>query len=138
MACLHVVSVWPACMWSLLASELIRIISLILSSFRIGASGNVSNGRNDGGCAFAGSGKPSSYRVMDQKHLEENLQTLVEGSGTADAEVILEAINYLDAAITGDRAGLDARLAHFLERRSYAKALDYIRDSSLNISGGCR
>ena len=74
---------------------------------------------------------------MDINTLEDNLRILVERAGTASAGEVLEALRCLDAAVA-EADDIDARLRHFLEKRSYAKALDYLRVSVESIRGGCR
>ena len=62
---------------------------------------------------------------------------LVDGMKTADTPKMLRNMEQLDACVTAHRAQIDPRLAHFLERRSYVKALDFLADAPDIPSGSC-
>lgn len=55
--------------------------------------------------------------------LEDRLSDLVERH-----ENVAQTLAALDALLADHRAELPERLAHFLEKRSYQKALAYLRD----------
>lgn len=60
------------------------------------------------------------------KIIEKNLKILA-GQVQADPGVtILDTVKSLDKELEENRAGLPKKLVHFLEKRSYEKALNYI------------
>lgn len=64
---------------------------------------------------------------MLNKEVEELLKIVVESVKNVDKNELINAIKQLDLLV-GDRADeLDDRLIHFLQRRSYQKALEFIR-----------
>lgn len=74
---------------------------------------------------------------MDIQTLEEPLTLLVEKGDSAGAEALLEATTRLDRALTESRHRLHPRLRHYLERRSYAKALSFLRGEPEEPSHRC-
>jgi len=54
---------------------------------------------------------------------------------TLDSNQILEEIRKLDQILNAHKLDLEPRLVHFLERRSYQKALQFIEEES-DPSGG--
>jgi hypothetical protein len=50
---------------------------------------------------------------------------------------MLRSMEQLDALVAAHRRELDPRLAHFLERRSYAKALEFLNDAPDIPAGSC-
>ena len=61
---------------------------------------------------------------------------LVSGMKDPDTHKMLQSMERLDALVAAHRGALDPRLAHFLERRSYAKALEFLRGGK-PASGVC-
>ena len=51
---------------------------------------------------------------------------LVSGMKHPDTHKLLQSMERLDALLAAHRDALDGRLVHFLERRSYAKALEFL------------
>lgn len=62
---------------------------------------------------------------------------LVAGMKGADTARMLKSMEQLDQLAAANREGLDPRLAHFLERRSYAKALDFLGGAAEVPAGTC-
>lgn len=63
--------------------------------------------------------------------LEEDLKLLVERPTEARGAVMLETLKRLDAALASGRGSLPEDVVHYLERRSYAKALAALRQSRI-------
>lgn len=55
------------------------------------------------------------------------LETIVNGA-KPDGPTIAEALKGLDEIAVDSASELDPKLKHYLERRSYIKALDHIRE----------
>ena len=58
--------------------------------------------------------------------IKASLIDLVDEMKAADTPKMLRGMEELDGLVVAHKADLDPRLAHFLERRSYAKALDFL------------
>lgn len=74
--------------------------------------------------------------------IKDALIRLHAGIKTADGAAIATSLTDLDALVAAHRGRLDPRLAHFLEGRSYAKALAYLGGESefgrgATPPGGC-
>ncbi len=69
--------------------------------------------------------------------LKASLIDLVGGMKAADTQRMLRSMEQLDGLIAAHKAELDPRLAHFVERRSYAKALEYLGGASDVPAGTC-
>ena len=63
---------------------------------------------------------------MIETKLKEALIRFNDGIKTADGAAISIALNEVEALLTVNRTGLHPRLFHFLEGRSYAKALAFL------------
>ncbi len=61
-----------------------------------------------------------------QNEIKATLVRLVERPREGSGDQLLTDIRALDSLLSENRSRLDARLVHFLERRSYAKALEYM------------
>lgn len=59
-------------------------------------------------------------------NIQGTLIDLVSGMKHPDTHKLLQSMERLDALLVAHRDALDPRLAHFLERRSYAKALEFL------------
>jgi hypothetical protein len=68
-------------------------------------------------------------------NLEELLKTITGGKTRAPAEII-QTLGKLDALLVEHAGNLPPRLQHFLEGRSYHKALAYL-DGATPASGAC-
>ena len=55
----------------------------------------------------------------------------------SDTRAMLAAMEQLDVLVAAQGAALDARLAHFLGQRSYAKAIDYLGGAGGVPRGNC-
>jgi hypothetical protein len=69
--------------------------------------------------------------------LKASLIDLVAGMKSADTPKMLQAMEQLDGLVAAHKNELDPRLAHFLERRSYAKALDFLGGADDIPRGTC-
>ncbi len=65
---------------------------------------------------------------MLNKEIEERLQIVVESAEDADKNDIVSAIKDLDLLVESRADEMDDRLTHFLQKRSYQKALEYLRN----------
>jgi hypothetical protein len=77
---------------------------------------------------------------MNPAPLAEIKACLIDLTGAinrSDTRGMLASMEQLDALVRGQSAMLDARLAHFLERRSYAKAIDYLGGAQDVPRGRC-
>lgn len=68
--------------------------------------------------------------------IQGGLIDLVNGMKHPDTHKMVESMERLDALLAAHRDRLDPRLGHFLERRSYAKALEFLRGGK-PASGVC-
>lgn len=76
---------------------------------------------------------------MTEVQIKGSLIALLDGIKAADAAVINHAMAELDAVVANGRADLPPQLYHFLERRSYAKALQFLggtQDAPAGNGGG--
>jgi len=64
---------------------------------------------------------------MNRKQIEEALISLSKAIRKSDAETIALETQRLDLAIDGGEASKDPQLRHFLQRRSYEKALAHLQ-----------
>jgi hypothetical protein len=69
--------------------------------------------------------------------IKEALAALLDGIKRSDGQVIATEMARLDDLLERGRAGLHPQLAHFLERRSYAKALMFLGGESDIPVGAC-
>jgi hypothetical protein len=61
-----------------------------------------------------------------ETQIKESLISLLNGIKRSDGEAVAAETSRLDAFLAAGRGSLPAQLTHFLERRSYAKALAYL------------
>ena len=79
------------------------------------------------------SGSPMETQIKD------SLTRLMAAIKAADGQTVADEMSRLDDAVARGRAGLHPQLAHFLENRSYAKALLFLggeTDSPVGVCGG--
>lgn len=80
-------------------------------------------------------------RQHDQPNMEtqikESLRVLMAGIKASDGQVIADEMARLEALLAQGRAGLHPQLVHFLENRSYAKALMFLGGESSIPVGVC-
>ena len=72
---------------------------------------------------------------MNLTEIADSLRILNQPSG---GDQILEAVRKLDRILSAHRVDLEPRLVHFLERRSYQKALQFIEEEADPPKGECR
>lgn len=70
-----------------------------------------------------------------ETEIKAALIALLDGIKVANGQVIATEMAKLDDLVARGRAGLHPQLVHFLERRSYAKALMFLEGQS-NIPAG--
>jgi hypothetical protein len=68
--------------------------------------------------------------------IKESLIALLAGIKASDGGVIAAEMAKLDDYLERGRLGLHPQLAHFLERRSYAKALTFLDGDAAGIPRG--
>ena len=72
-----------------------------------------------------------------EMQIKDSLIALLNGIKAADGQVISEEMAKLDGYLEQGRAGLHPQLVHFLQNRSYAKALMYLQgDANIPAGGG--
>ena len=72
-----------------------------------------------------------------ETQIKEALISLLAGIKAADGQVIADAMARLDEFLERGRAGLHPQLVHFLENRSYAKALMFLGGETDIPVGAC-
>lgn len=74
-----------------------------------------------------------------ETQIKESLNSLLAAIKAADGQVIADEMARLDGYLEVGRAGLHPQLVHFLENRSYAKALMFLGGAEkipVGICGG--
>jgi hypothetical protein len=74
-----------------------------------------------------------------EKQIKDALNSLLAAIKAADGQTIADEMTKLDDYLDRGRAGLHPQLVHFLENRSYAKALMFLGgelDIPVGICGG--
>jgi len=74
-----------------------------------------------------------------ETQIKASLQALLDAIKTANGQTIADEMAKLDDYFERGRAGLHPQLAHFLENRSYAKALMFLggaQDIPVGMCGG--
>jgi hypothetical protein len=74
-----------------------------------------------------------------ESEIKASLIALLSGIKSADGKMISAATTHLDGIVERCRTGLHPQLVHFLERRSYDKALMFLggaTDIPAGICGG--
>ncbi len=66
---------------------------------------------------------------MDAEEIKRSLCSIVERPSGDDIPAFGDALTRLDALAGDPKADLHPRLRHYLERRSYGKALEWLRES---------
>ena len=72
-----------------------------------------------------------------EERIKESLISLMDGIKRADGAVIADQMALLEGLLDQARASLHPQLVHFLERRSYAKALMFLGGESKIPAGSC-
>jgi len=72
-----------------------------------------------------------------ETQIKASLISLLAGIKAADGAVVAAEMARLDELLGRGRAALHPQLAHFLERRSYAKALMFLGGESDIPAGAC-
>ena len=74
-----------------------------------------------------------------ETHIKASLILLLAGIKQSDAKIIAAEMAKLDDLLALQRANLHPQLVHFMERRSYAKALMFLggeSDIPVGVCGG--
>ena len=72
-----------------------------------------------------------------ETQIKAALQTLLSAIKVSDGQTITDAMTQLDEYLARGRPGLHPQLVHFLENRSYAKALLFLGGESNIPVGVC-
>lgn len=72
-----------------------------------------------------------------ESQIKDSLIALLAGIKAADGQVIADEMVRLDDYLLRGRAGLHPQLVHFLENRSYAKALMFLGGETDIPVGAC-
>jgi hypothetical protein len=72
-----------------------------------------------------------------EERIKEALTALMDGIKRADGDAIARQMGLIDGFLQAGRAGLHPQLVHFLERRSYPKALMFLGGESEIPAGSC-
>jgi len=72
-----------------------------------------------------------------EDRIKESLISLLDGIKRADGARISEGMARLDSLLDSGRGTLHPQLVHFLERRSYPKALQFLGGESDIPAGSC-
>ena len=72
-----------------------------------------------------------------EARIKESLIALMDGIKRADGDVIASRMADLDRDLAEGRGSLHPQLVHFLERRSYPKALMFLGGESDIPAGSC-
>ncbi len=72
-----------------------------------------------------------------ETQIKDSLIALMAGIKAADGPTISREMAALDETVKRDGATLHPQLAHFLERRSYAKALQFLGGAEDIPTGSC-
>lgn len=74
---------------------------------------------------------------MTDLQIKESLIELLDGIKRADAAVITRTMGTLDDVVANQGTALHPQLLHFLQRRSYAKALQFLGGAEDIPAGNC-
>ena len=69
--------------------------------------------------------------------IKASLIALLDGIKQSDGKVIAEEMGHLDDFLAAGRGQLHPQLVHFLERRSYAKAVAFLGGEENIPAGAC-
>ena len=72
-----------------------------------------------------------------ETQIKESLISLLAAIEAADGQAVADAMARLDDWLERGRAGLHPQLVHFLENRSYAKALKFLGGETDIPAGAC-
>jgi hypothetical protein len=78
-------------------------------------------------------------RFSMETQIKESLNALLAAIKAADGQVIADEMAKLDDYLERGRAGLHPQLVHFLQNRSYAKAVMFLggdQDIPVGVCGG--
>ena len=73
---------------------------------------------------------------MDETEIKAALMAMTGAIKEANGAATIDALNRVEQFLADHRAGLHLQFAHFLERRSYAKALAWIEAGNPVERGG--
>lgn len=64
---------------------------------------------------------------MNAESLEQSLEAIVDPNAIEGGPSIMDALQEVETVLKNDTDSMDPQLRHFLERRSYVKALEHLR-----------
>lgn len=74
---------------------------------------------------------------MIEEQIRAELMSLLSGISSANGDSLLVAMENLENLLIANRSHLDPQLVHYLERRSYPKALAFLGGASDIPVGTC-
>jgi hypothetical protein len=74
---------------------------------------------------------------MEDAQIKDSLIALLNGIKNSDGAVIVREMAALDEAVSPARSGMHPQLEHFLQRRSYAKALAFLGGEEIPANPNC-
>lgn len=80
---------------------------------------------------------PDTWKIVsmkDQKKVQTWLEAVVHAKGDKEGPALAEALAELDRLWQSEGAGMDPHFRHYLEKRSYTKALDWMREQGKDLS----
>jgi hypothetical protein len=72
-----------------------------------------------------------------ENQIKDALINLLEGITLSDTQRTMSGMEAVETLLADSRAGLHPQLVHFLERRSYAKALEFLGGEGAVPRGSC-
>jgi hypothetical protein len=72
-----------------------------------------------------------------EERIKECLKSLMDGINRSDGAAITRGMDGVEALLAEGRATLHPQLVHFLERRSYPKALQFLGGDASIPAGSC-
>ena len=74
---------------------------------------------------------------MEDTQIKDSLIALLNGIKNSDGALIAREMAVLDHAVSPPRPGMHPQLEHFLQRRSYAKALAFLGGEEIPVNPNC-
>ena len=79
----------------------------------------------------------TKVKPMEDAQIKDSLIALLNGIKNSDGVAISREMATLDEVVAAPRAGLHPQLEHFLQRRSYAKALAFLGGEDIPAKPNC-
>lgn len=71
---------------------------------------------------------------IKETRIKDCLQALVNPSESYNSTQVVDNLHFLDTLVKEDKGQLPQKLKHYLQKRSYTKALDYLNRHKLGRS----